>query len=154
MSLWCIYIYIKESFLCCRSHISNIKKNNFNFSVPPWFTLNYKLWILLLVSKTFKTDLLRNPWGICSSIVDLKAKKPPSHEVKQTNWLKKKESLQTLNKTQSQNKTNKNLFYSLSLRTWTYISTCRMYNKNNKQKRGYLQSINLKAQSVWYSLSK
>ena len=115
------------------------------------------LWILccdLLISKTFKTDLLRNPWEICSSIVDLKAKKPPSHEVKQTNWLKKKESLQTLNKTQSQNKTNKNLCYSLSLRTWTYISTYRMYTKHNKQKWGYLQSINFKAQSVWYSLSK
>ena len=27
-----------------------------------------------MVSETFKTDLLTNPWGICGSIADLKAK--------------------------------------------------------------------------------
>ena len=40
---------------------------------------------LLIVSNTFKTDLSRNPWGICSSIVYLKVGKSPSHEVKHIN---------------------------------------------------------------------
>ena len=43
---------------------------------------------MLIVSETFKADLLRNPWGICSFIVDLKVEKSPSQEIKQTNWLK------------------------------------------------------------------
>ena len=86
--LWCniwlsyIYIYIYQRVISVFQFPYNY---NFKFSVTPRFTLKSSL---LIVSNTFKTDLLRNPWGICSSIVDLKVGNSPSHEVKQTNRLK------------------------------------------------------------------
>ena len=69
------------------SRIKLRKNYNFEFSVMPRFTLKSSMLWFAYVSKTFKTDLLRNSWGICSPIVDLKVENSPSHEVKRTNWL-------------------------------------------------------------------
>ena len=72
-------------------YIKHQKNYNFKFSVTPRFTLKSSmLWFSYRVKHFFKTDLLKNPCGICSSTVDLKVGNSLSHEVKQKNWLKNK----------------------------------------------------------------
>ena len=84
------YIYIKGSFFSCSSHIWNIKNYNFKFSVTPRFTSKSSMLWFAYGLKHFKKDLFKNPWWICSSIIDLKVGNSPSHEAKRTNWLKNK----------------------------------------------------------------
>ena len=79
-------IYIKDSVFSYCSLYKRSKRNyNFKFSVAPRFICNLLCCDLLIASNTFKADLLRNPWGMRSSIVDLTVKNFASHEVEQTN---------------------------------------------------------------------
>ena len=106
-----------------------------------YFEIFYAV-ILLIEPNTVKTDLLRHPWGICSSIVDVNVKNSPSNEVEWTNWSKNKSHYKLVRR---KIKMKQKKSYSLPLRIWKYSTQRRMYTKHNKLKRRYSQSINLKA---------
>ena len=88
-----IYIHIHQRIIfvlqLAPSNIKNWKNTNFKISVTLWFTLNsFMLWFACHFKHLKHKYLLRNPWRICSFIIDLKVKNSSSHKVKQTNWLK------------------------------------------------------------------